>query len=78
MNLSAFTYIVSRKITSPLECILLEKIIKEMIDDGEKIIGCQLIPNGYEILIERQCRSEIHGPVIIRTTPGSVGLAFSN
>ena len=72
------SYVSSCKVTSPLDCIRIKEIIKRMIDDGEKILDCRLIPNGYEILIERQCRLNKYD--IIKATPGSgrCGLAFSN
>ena len=72
----------SCRITSPFDCIRIKEIIKKMIDDSErssrKILDCRLIPNGYEILIERQCRLNKYD--IIKVTPGSglCGLAFSN
>lgn len=76
-NLS-HSYISSCKITSPLDCIRIKEIIKKIIGDGEKILDCRSIPNGYEILIERQCR--INKYDIIKATLGSglYGFAFSN
>jgi len=78
--------ISSCRVTSPFDCIRIKEIIKEiikkMIDDSErrsrKILDCRLIPNGYEILIERHCRLNKYD--IIKVTPGSglCGLAFSN
>lgn len=50
INLSQ-SYIKSIEITQPEQCINLENIIKKLIDDGENVIDCRLIRNGYEILI---------------------------